>query len=306
VDLPVFAGARPPDRSLYFESMGLRLHALEWGRQDDRPIVLCHGMWDHARSFATLAPLLAERYRVIALDARGHGDSQWGDAYNWLAWVSDIIALIRSLERAVYLIGHSMGGGQATDVARAIPERILKLVNIDGFGPPPTTGAEPPVPQRFAEFLDFRQRITKRPTWRPYPGITELAERRREQNPRLSLEWLRYFSFHGARQTAEGWVWKSDPQMALGMGPWVPEWIAPGYRTLTMPMLAITGSEPDTWGPLPAKVLDERLALVPQLERCTIAGAGHFVHIEQPEATAQAISAFLAMPLLSGGRRPRG
>jgi len=273
--------------------MGLRLHALEWGEVGAPPVVLCHGMWDHARSFATLAPFLARRYRVIALDARGHGDSSWGDAYNWMAWVSDIIQLIRSLESPVFLIGHSMGGGQATDVARAIPERIKKLVNIDGFGPPPMPAETPPVAERFSQFLDFRRRITKRPTWRPYRGIDELAERRRAQNPRLSLEWLRFFSYHGAKPTQEGWLWKSDPQMAQGMGPWVPEWIAPSYRTLKMPMLAIVGSEPDTWGPLPEDVLSQRLSHVPQLERCTVAGAGHFVHIEKPEETAKVVLDFL-------------
>jgi len=77
------------------------------------------------------------------------------------------------------------------------------------------------------------------------------------------------------------------------MGPWVPEWIAPSYRTLSMPMLAITGSEPDTWGPLPPSILDERLSYVPQLERCTVQGAGHFVHIEKPEETARVILEFL-------------
>lgn len=282
-----------PDRSLTFESMGLRLHALEWGAADAPPVVLCHGMWDHARSFATLAPLLAGRHRVIALDARGHGDSQWGDAYNWLACVSDIILLIRSLDAPVDLIGHSMGGGQASDAARAIPERVKKLVNIDGFGPPPMPPETPPLPERFTQFLDFRRRITRRPTWRPYRSLEELAERRRAQNPRLSVEWLRYFSYYGSNESAEGWTWKADPQMAQGMGPWVPEWIAPSYATLRMPMLAITGSEPDTWGPLPASILDGRLAHVPELTRHTVEGAGHFVHIEKPEETARVILDFL-------------
>jgi len=293
VNAPTFPGAATPDRSLTYDSMGLRMHAFEWGAADAPPVVMCHGMWDHARSFATVAPFLTAHYRVIALDARGHGDSPWAQAYNWMTWVNDIIQLIRSLDQPVFLVGHSMGGGQSTDAARSIPERVRKLVNIDGFGPPPTSPKDPTVPDRFAQFLDFRRRITKRPEWRPYASIDELAERRRAQNPRLSLEWLRYFGFHGARQTAAGWTWKSDPQMAQGMGPWVPEWIGPGYGTLKMPMLAIVGSEPDTWGPLPAAVLDKRLSHARQLEKCTIEGAGHFVHIEKPAETAQAILDFL-------------
>jgi pimeloyl-ACP methyl ester carboxylesterase len=135
--------------------------------------------------------------------------------------------------------------------------------------------------------------MTRRPTWRPYDSVDDLAERRRAQNPRLSLEWLRYFSYYGARQSPQGWTWKADPQMAQTMGPWVPEWIAPSYRSLKMPMLAIVGSEPDTWGPLPAALLDERLSHVPQLTRHTVEGAGHFVHIEKPAETARVILDFI-------------
>jgi len=81
--------------------------------------------------------------------------------------------------------------------------------------------------------------------------------------------------------------------MGPGFGPWRPEWIGPGWAALRAPMLAVIGSEPDTWGPLPEHVLAERLAHVKQLERCTIQGAGHFVHIERPRQTASAILDFL-------------
>ena len=81
--------------------------------------------------------------------------------------------------------------------------------------------------------------------------------------------------------------------MPYGFGPWRPEWIGPGYARLRVPMLAIIGSEPDTWGPLPEHILADRLTLVRDLHRRTIQGAGHFVHIERPSETAAAILDFL-------------
>ncbi|MFI5365240.1 MAG: alpha/beta fold hydrolase [Candidatus Binatia bacterium] len=290
---PSFSNAAPPERTRTVDSMGVRLNLLEWGDPAAQPLVLCHGMFDHGRSFALLAPLLARRFRVIAVDARGHGDSGWADAYTWLVDVLDIVAVLCSLDREVFLLGHSKGGGQAVDAARAAPDVVTKLVNIDGFGPPGPEDADKPLPVRCAEFLDAHRRLAHRPKWQPYKSLDDLVERRRAQNPRLSREWLRYFIFHGATESHDGWRWKADPHMPYGFGPWRPDWIAPSYATLRIPMLAIVGSEQDTWGPLPESILAERLAGVRRLERCTIVGAGHFVHIEKPADTANAILDFL-------------
>ena len=126
----------------------------------------------------------------------------------------------------------------------------------------------------------------------------------RAQNPRLSLEWLRYFAAHGsrarARRAASG---TSIRWRRAAPGPFRPDWIAPGWRRLRMPMLAVIGSEPDTWGPLPEPILAPRLANVPLLTRATVQDAGHFMHIEQPRETARLILDFLearVMRLRSG------
>jgi pimeloyl-ACP methyl ester carboxylesterase len=290
---PTFPGAVEPDRCGTIDSSGVLLHFIEWGDPAAPPVVLCHGMWDHARSFATLAPLLACRYRVVAVDARGHGESGWAHAYTWFTDVADIIAVMRSLGKRAHLVGHSKGGGQVTDAARAAPELVGKVVNIDGFGPPPFPPPTKPLPEMLAEYLDSRRRLLERNAWRPYPSYDDLIERRRAQNPRLSREWLRYFLFWAARRDDDGWRWKADPVMSQGFGPWRPEWIGPSYATLAVPMLAMIGSEQDTWGPLPEGLLSERLARVRRLERVTIRGAGHFVHMEKPAETAAAILDFL-------------
>lgn len=290
---PSYPGAVEPERQRQVESLGLRLNLLEWGDPAAMPVVLCHGMFDHGRSFATLAPLLSHEFRLIAVDARGHGDSDWADAYNWPVDVVDIVTVVRSLGRPCHLVGHSKGGGQATDAARIVPQLVRQVVNIDGFGPPPFEESADELPDRFAQYLDGRRRRGPQHSWRPYASLDELIKRRKAQNPRLSEEWLRYFLYHGARQGEDGWRWKCDPIMGDGFGPWRPEWIGPGYAALEMPMLAIVGSEDDTWGPLPERILGERLSYVRRLKRCTISGAGHFAHIEKPAETAAAILDFL-------------
>lgn len=289
---PSFPGAVASERQHTIESTGVRLHALEWGDPQATPVVLCHGMWDHARSFAVLAPLLAQRFRVIALDARGHGDSEWAHAYTWAADVLDIVNVLRWLGRRAHLIGHSKGGGQVTEAACVAPDLVSRVVNLDGFGPPSLPEDEKPTPERMAHFLDTRRRILQR-RWRPYPSLDDLVERRQAQNPRLSREWLRYFLFYGAQESQDGWRWKHDPHMGHGFGPWRPDWIGPSYGALRAPLLAVSGSEPDTWGPLPPAILAERVAHVKHLERATVAGAGHFVHMEKPRETAALIADFL-------------
>jgi len=289
---PTYPGAVPPERTRRLASLGIELSLSEWGDPAAPPVVLCHGGFDHARGFDLLAPLLARRFRVIALDQRGHGESGRADAYTWVTDVLDLVNVLRGLDRPAHLLGHSKGGGLATDAALQIPERVRWLVNIDGFGPPPEGFRIPgvphdarPAPERFANFLDGR-RMNGNGAERSYATLDDMVARRRAQNPRLAREWLRYFVFHGARLTERGWVWKVDLRAGREFGPWRPDWVGPGWRHLRVPMLAVIGSEPDSWGPLPESIIGPRLANVPRLERATVAGAGHFVHVEQPDALA--------------------
>jgi pimeloyl-ACP methyl ester carboxylesterase len=297
---PAFPDAVAPERARTVASGDLELRVHEWGDPQAPPLLLLHGMFDHGRGFDRLAPLLARRFRVLALDARGHGDSQWADAYSWPMDLADIARALEWIGRPTHLVGHSKGGGQATDVATHRPDLVRRVVNIDGFGPPPEGFQRPgraldsrPAAERFGEHLDRRRALSRREGWRAYPDLDALVERRRAQNPRLSREWLRYFVFHGARRDERGWRWKVDPLAGEGFGPWKAEWIAPLWRRLRVPLLAVTGTEPDTWGPLPEPVLAGRLAEIAMLERAVIPGAGHFVAMERPAELADALLGFL-------------
>ena len=95
---PEYPGAVAPERSHTVESLGVPLRVHEWGDPAAPAVLMCHGMFDHGRGFDTLAPRLAHRFRVLALDARGHGDSGWADAYLWPADLVDIANVLRWLQ----------------------------------------------------------------------------------------------------------------------------------------------------------------------------------------------------------------
>jgi pimeloyl-ACP methyl ester carboxylesterase len=253
-------------------------------------------MFDHGRGFDAIAPYLSERFRLLAVTSRGHGDSAWADAYLWPLDVADLIGVLEWVGRPSHLLGHSRGGGMATDAAIYAPDLVRQLVNLDGFGPPPEGFTAPgpwnderTVPERFEAFLDTRGRTSAESAWRPRPTLEALVERRGEQNPRLSKPWLRHFVGLGSREVKGGFVWKADPRAGRGAGPFRPDWVARDWPLLKAPMLAIIGREPDTWGPLPEEILDQRLGAIKHVDRASVDGAGHFMHMESPEKTARII-----------------
>jgi len=295
-----YPGAVAPERHRMLSSLGLRLHVAEWGDPAAEPVLLLHGFYDQVHAFDLLAPLLATRFRVVSYDARGHGQSDWPDAYAWETDVLDAVHVLRDLGRPAHVVGHSRGGGLATDAAQQDPDSVRRLVVLDGFGPPPEGFTHSSFqrhrgtpPEMLSSWLDWRRGVASRRSFQPAASLDELAARRRVQNPRLSLEWLRYFAAHGSRRVGEGFAWSFDPMASRGAGPFRPEWVAPGWSRIRAPMLAVIGSEPDTWGPLPEAMLAQRLSNVPVLTRATVQGAGHFMHIERPRETAEVVLRFL-------------
>jgi esterase len=112
----------------------LRLHFLEWGAAEAPPIVLLHGGHQSAHSWDLVSLHLAQRFRVLALDQRGHGDSEWvrDVAYSNHEMALDAEAFIAALGLdRVILIGHSMGGRNAMLLTRRGTARLRALVVVD-------------------------------------------------------------------------------------------------------------------------------------------------------------------------------
>ncbi|MEJ5254891.1 MAG: alpha/beta hydrolase [Acidimicrobiales bacterium] len=300
--LPGFPGARRPDRSRWVTSSGVAIATYEWGPDDAPAILAAHGGFDFAGTFDVFAPLLVEGgWRVVAWDARGHGDSEHAALYNWGADLRDALAVLDSVsDEPVVFLGHSKGGGLMLELADALPHRVSHLVNLDGL---PSKNNWPDVSDHertrmlhaeITGWLDHR-RTCANAVRRP-GTLEELAQRRARMNPRLPIEWLRYLVTVGARLDDDGWRWKIDPTLRLGgFGPWRPEWSMERMPGLSVPVLGVLGLEVEVmgWGTRPADV-EPYLPPGGRLE--ALEGVGHFVHIEQPRLVADLVLEFLGSP----------
>jgi len=126
-------------------------------------MVMLHALGEHAASWDTVAPRFATRFRVVALDLRGHGASDWPGTYSFELMRDDVIGVLDDLDlHELVLVGHSMGGTVAYLVAQAQPSRITRLVVEDA---PPPFARTRPVPPRPAGELSF--------DWAVVPAIIE-------------------------------------------------------------------------------------------------------------------------------------
>ncbi|MCP2032377.1 pimeloyl-ACP methyl ester carboxylesterase [Okibacterium sp. HSC-33S16] len=143
-------------------------------------MVVLHGLGEGAASWTTVGHFFADRFRVIALDLRGHGASDWPGAYSFELMRDDVVGVMEALQlRDIVLIGHSMGGTVAYLVASARPDLVARLVIEDAPPPFPRTRA---MPERPAEPVNFDWDVVPviaaavndptRRMWELLPGIT--------------------------------------------------------------------------------------------------------------------------------------
>ena len=130
-----------------FSVNGISLAYRAWGQVEAPVMVLLHATGETSASWESLGPALARSLRVVAVDLRGHGDSDWPDVYSLEAMRDDVIGLLDHLVGgAVTLVGHSLGGAVAYLVAEARPDRIARLVIEDACPPYPRDSPVPPRP----------------------------------------------------------------------------------------------------------------------------------------------------------------
>lgn len=198
--------------SHFYDSHGLRLHYVDWGNASAPALVLLHGGRDHCRSWDWIARALQPHFHVIAPDLRGHGDSDWatGSSYSMTDHIYDLTRMVTACGiEQMTLVGHSFGGMISLVYTGAFPEKVSRLVNLDGAFPPRAPSA--PIEAQFAKWVqDIDQISAKRP--RPYKTVEEAAHRMAERNTHLTAEQALHLARHAVKRTADGtFVWKFDP-----------------------------------------------------------------------------------------------
>jgi pimeloyl-ACP methyl ester carboxylesterase len=267
---------------------GLNLCLREWGDPAALPVVMLHGLRGFSGTWRTLAARLQDRYRLVAVDQRGRGDSDWDPAYNYYtdAYLADLEALVDDLGlKHFVLIGHSMGGTTSYVYADRHPDRVASLViediapgaSVSGAGAARVVGELAALPPRFESWREARE------YWRrARPSVTaEAIEQRVAESLREDADghvvWR--YDAEGIRRTRVS----PDPARVVDLWPVV--------ERLAVRTLIIRGEASDF---CPAESVARMCASNPRVSSVTIPGATHYVHDDAPVQFANEVEAFLA------------
>ena len=293
-------------RSEFVPIRHLRYHVRQWGTPspDQTPLVMLHGWMDVAASFQFVIDALQHKHWVIAPDWRGFGLTETPQTDNF--WFPDYLADLDQLldhyvgTRPVHLLGHSMGGHVATLYAGVRPERVQKLINLEGFGMPATRPAQ--APSRYAKWMDELKALQRgEMDLKPYANLEAVAQRLMKTNPRLGSDKAHWLAQHWARANDQGeWrvlghaghkvvnaqLFKTDETQAI-------------YERITAPTLCVvadTDSLSQWWRDSYTLVeFMQRMAAVPHITHATVHEAGHMLHHDQPQQLARLIEDFLSL-----------
>ena len=270
-------------RELTVAIPGLELSALAWGQPDAPPLLMVHGWLDNAASFALLAPRLADRFHVIALDLPGHGRSDHlpeSTIYQHIDYARAVLAAADALALPrFHLLGHSLGAGVATMVAIAAPERIRGLALIEGLGPLGDDGSR--TLDRFREAMAVAPGAAR--PLRVFPTIDDAA-RARAMASGLDAGLARLIVERGLREVEGGHSWRSDPRLSRPTAIRLAETqIMALLLGLAAPTsLLLARPHPPYLEP---EALQVRIDCVDDI-RVTHMDGGHHLHLEHPDRVA--------------------
>ncbi len=276
----------PGDHDVVLRRM--RFRYLDWGSAGKRPILFLHGGGLTAHTWDLTCLALRDDYRCLALDQRGHGDSEWSPEmdYSLDAHRGDIEAFVDHLDLdGLVVVGMSMGGANALTYAGRAGARLAALVLVD-------VGPE----VRLEGARRIRQFTMAVPE---FDSVEHAVEQALTFNPRRDPRLLRRSLLHNLRRQPNGkWVWKYDRRHR---GRIDPDEIARRREALwaavpqvACPTLVVRGAQSDVFLDEDAERLAQRL---PQGEWVRIDGAGHTVQGDNPRALVAELRAFLARRL---------
>jgi len=283
--------------SLFLPIRGLRYHVRRWAAAGAPKMVLLHGWMDVSASFQFVVDALGRDWDVYAPDWRGYGLTDWGkaDSYWFPDYLADLDFLLEKIdsEKPVNLVGHSMGGHVAGLFAGVRPGRVAKFVNLEGFGLSATRPEQ--APKRYARWLD---ELRVPPRLRPYESFAALADRLQGNNPRLSRQRAEFLARHwGQEAQGKGVTLRGDPAHKI-VNPvlYRHDEVRACWQLATAQVLWVEAAESDALKRvgLDAAGHAERRASFRNLRHVTVAGSGHMLHHDQPEAVAGLLDEFLA------------
>jgi pimeloyl-ACP methyl ester carboxylesterase len=304
--------------SHYYYSDRLKLQFWDWGPGSDDgdrpadgnhgdhaqalpPLLLVHGGLDHARNWDWVARSLRENFHVYAMDLRGHGNSAWapGAMYSIAELVLDLATLIDLLAgnvpggRPVSLIGHSLGGILTLLYAGLYPDRVRKVIAIEGLGFPAVHRIHKPAPERMRNWIDAVRKLEHREP-QCYPNLEAAVARMKEANPHLSDEVARHLTVHGTNWNADGSLsWKFDNYVRC-LPPYGHDIddLRAIYAEIACPVLLVWGRE--SWLPDPDN--EDRALVIRNRQVLKVEGAGHWVHHDRLDLFLEESKRFLLTP----------
>lgn len=251
----------------------VQLATREWGT--DEPVVLIlHGMLGSSRNWQAVAKVLAEGYRLVALDARNHGDSPWAETMSYEEMVADTLAVAdRMGQESFHLVGHSMGGKTAMLLACGHGRRVRSLTVVDM------------APRAYA------------PRWKkeyallrglPVGELSSRAEAEALLEPEIRDWGFRQFLLSNLeRDPGGGFRWRVNLQVLENSLPNLFEQIPPeGSGTYDGPTLFLRGEKSGF-----VSEEDEPMMrrFFPDCELETVGGAGHNVHFDRKDVFAERV-----------------
>lgn len=271
--------------SHYIDRGGVRLHHLDWGNEGRPPILMVHGSRLHAHVWNDFGRRFRDRYHIMAVDQRGHGDSGWCQKreYQLEDFYQDLKAVVeaRKLKRFT-LIGHSLGGRTSMLFASRHPELLERLVLVD---------ITPGRPQHIAPDADM-SRVAETPPPRDFESHDDAIDYLGKLLHRAPKHMIEESVRQGMREVAPGrYTWKYDPAMAQARraaAPGVDLWEV--VRSIPVPTLLQYGSVSNVVSP---ELAEKMKATMPSCKVDRIENAGHALFTDQPDAFAESMKHFL-------------